>query len=130
MNNNKNTSGGVSESVSQTPGFWQITVRTLGNFFTGVLCGIAVQAVSRICFLKAYAGDAFSSLSEDEKLSYIKTALLFDAKYAATMWLPLIACGLLLFWKKTSRLYSYVTGKFNYAAIIAITAFSIKLYNI
>lgn len=125
MNNNKNTSGGVSESVSQPPGFWQITVRTLGNFFTGVLCGITVQAVARICFLKAYAGDAFSSLSEDEKLSYIKTALLFDAKYAATMWLPLIACGLLLFWKKTSRLYSYVTGIFNYAAIIAITAFSI-----
>lgn len=83
--NGSNSPGGAAGAAAAPP----------AAFFGCVVFGMLTMAAGRVFFLAVYDGGGFAALTAPEKLAFLKTSLLFDAKAAATLYLPALLAGLL-----------------------------------
>ena len=95
------------------------------TFFASTAIGMAILAIGRKIFLETFGPTAIQQISELEKITFIQTSLLFDAKFSSTIFLPVLISGILLFIPRLKKYYPKTTCIFSYAGIMLVLGLTI-----
>ena len=85
---------------------------TLSRLIVAFFALILIFMIFRGAFLYAYALDSLENLTNEEIYEYLKISFLFDLKYVAILYIPVVAISLLLcfrvsFTKKLHKILSF-----------------------
>ena len=69
---------------------------TLSRLIVAFFALILIFMIFRGAFLYAYALDSLENLTNEEIYEYLKISFLFDLKYVAILYIPVVAISLLL----------------------------------
>ena len=122
MTNDNST---VTTHGEKAPSATAKIITAFAVFFASTFLGIIILAIGRYIFLLNFAPTATEQISDAEISAFIKTSLLFDAKFSATVFMPLLAAGFMMFVPSLVKYYRKTACFLSYLGIMILLSLTV-----